>query len=58
MCGLTPASWRRATTWPSLTTLSQDYGVALTTASKALAALKAEGLVETSPMDAFVRRPD
>jgi DNA-binding GntR family transcriptional regulator len=37
-----------------LTTLSQDYGVALTTTRKALAALKDEGLVVTSPMSTFV----
>lgn len=41
---------------PSLTTLSQEYGVALTTARKALAALKADGLVLTSPMGTFVKR--
>jgi DNA-binding GntR family transcriptional regulator len=36
--------------------LSQDYGVALTTVRKALDALKAEGLVVTSPMGTFVAR--
>jgi hypothetical protein len=52
--GLTQASWRRATTWPSLATLSQDYGVALTTARKALAAPKGRGPGVTSPMSTFV----
>jgi DNA-binding GntR family transcriptional regulator len=41
---------------PSPTTQSQDYGVALTTAGKVLAALKHEELIETSPMGTFVRR--
>jgi GntR family transcriptional regulator len=39
---------------PSITDLSQHYEVALTTVRKALDALKAEGLVVTSPMGTFV----
>jgi GntR family transcriptional regulator / MocR family aminotransferase len=39
---------------PSITSLAQDYGVALTTVRKALDALKAEDLVVTSPMGTFV----
>ena len=39
---------------PSITDLSQTYEVALTTVRKALDALKAEGLVVTSPMGTFV----
>lgn len=39
---------------PSITALAQEYGVALTTVRKALDALKAEGLVVTSPMGTFV----
>jgi GntR family transcriptional regulator len=39
---------------PSITDLSQGYGVALTTARKALDRLKADGLVVTSPMGTFV----
>jgi GntR family transcriptional regulator len=39
---------------PSIVELSQTYGVAETTARKALAALKAEGLTVTSPMGTFV----
>jgi GntR family transcriptional regulator len=39
---------------PSIVTLAQDYGVALTTVRKALDALKAEGRVVTSPMGTFV----
>jgi DNA-binding GntR family transcriptional regulator len=39
---------------PSIRDLSQSYGVALTTVQKALGALKAEGLVVTSPMGTFV----
>ena len=39
---------------PSITDLSETYDVALTTARKALDALKAEGLVVTSPMGTFV----
>ena len=39
---------------PSITDLSQTYGLALTTVRKALDALKSEGLVETSPMGTFV----
>jgi GntR family transcriptional regulator len=39
---------------PSITSLAQQYGVALTTVRKALDALKDEGLVVTSPMGTFV----
>jgi GntR family transcriptional regulator len=39
---------------PSITSLAQEYQVALTTVRKAMDALKAEGLVETSPMGTFV----
>jgi GntR family transcriptional regulator len=39
---------------PSITSLAQQYGVAMTTARKALDALKDEGLVVTSPMGTFV----
>jgi GntR family transcriptional regulator len=39
---------------PSIKDLSQTYGVALTTARKALDALKDEGVVVTSPMGTFV----
>jgi GntR family transcriptional regulator len=39
---------------PSIVTLAQTYEVALTTVRKALDALKAGGLVVTSPMGTFV----
>ena len=39
---------------PSIITLKQTYGVALTTARKALTALREDGLVVTSPMGTFV----
>ncbi len=39
---------------PSIASLAQTYGLALTTVRKALDALKAEGLVVTSPMGTFV----
>lgn len=42
---------------PSITALAQEYEVALTTVRKALDQLKAEGLVETSPMGTYVKRP-
>jgi GntR family transcriptional regulator len=42
---------------PSITDLSQTYEVALTTVRKALDALKAEGMVVTSPMGTFVSTP-
>jgi GntR family transcriptional regulator len=42
---------------PSITTLSQTYQVAQTTARKALAALKDDGLIVTSPMGTFVAQP-
>ncbi len=41
---------------PSITSLAQHYEVAMTTVRKALDALKAEGLVVTSPMGTFVAR--
>ena len=41
-------------TVPSIVTLAQTYEVALTTVRKALDALKADGLVVTSPMGTFV----
>ncbi len=43
---------------PSITSLAQQYGVAMTTVRKALTALKAEGLVVTSPMGTFVAGPE
>lgn len=43
---------------PSITSLAQQYGVAMTTVRKALDALKAEGLVVTSPMGTFVTAPE
>ena len=43
---------------PSITDLSKGYGVALTTARKALDRLKADGLVVTSPMGTFVAPGD
>jgi DNA-binding GntR family transcriptional regulator len=42
---------------PSITSLAQDYQVALTTVRKAMDLLKADGLVITSPMGTFVKRP-
>jgi GntR family transcriptional regulator len=39
---------------PSIVALAQRYEVALTTVRKALDALKADGLVVTSPMGTFV----
>jgi DNA-binding GntR family transcriptional regulator len=39
---------------PSIVDLAETYGVALTTVRKALDALKAEGLIVTSPMGTFV----
>jgi DNA-binding GntR family transcriptional regulator len=39
---------------PSLISLSQEYEVAVTTAKKAIDALKDDGLVVTSPMGTFV----
>jgi GntR family transcriptional regulator len=41
----------------SITSLSQEYQVALTTVRKAMDRLKEDGLVITSPMGTFVRRP-
>jgi len=39
---------------PSIVTLAQTYEVALTTVRKAMDAMKADGLVVTSPMGTFV----
>jgi GntR family transcriptional regulator len=39
---------------PSIRSISQEYGVATTTAQKVLEALRDEGLVVTSPMGTFV----
>ncbi len=39
---------------PSIVSLAQQYGVALTTVRKALDVLKADGMVVTSPMGTFV----
>lgn len=41
---------------PSIVTIHQTYGVALTTARKALRKLVEDGLVVTSPMGSFVRK--
>ena len=39
---------------PSIRGISQEFGIAGTTAQKVIVALKAEGLVVTSPMGTFV----
>lgn len=39
---------------PSITGLAQEYELAITTVQKAIAALKDEGLIVTSPMGTFV----
>jgi GntR family transcriptional regulator len=39
---------------PSITSLAQEYDLAVTTVQKAVAALKEEGLIVTSPMGTFV----
>ena len=39
---------------PSIVSLSQEYGVAHTTARKALVSLQEDGLVISSPMGTFV----
>jgi GntR family transcriptional regulator len=41
---------------PSIAGLAQEYDLAVTTVQKAIAALKEEGLVVTSPMGTFVAR--
>jgi DNA-binding GntR family transcriptional regulator len=41
---------------PSITTLAQEYKVALTTVRKALDQLKSDGLTEASPMGTYVRK--
>jgi DNA-binding transcriptional regulator YhcF (GntR family) len=40
---------------PSIRSISQEYGVAATTAQKVIQALRNEGLVDTSPMGTYVR---
>lgn len=42
---------------PSIASISQEYGVAKTTAQKVIVALRNEGLVVTSPMGTFVTDP-
>jgi GntR family transcriptional regulator len=39
---------------PSITSLAQEYDLAVTTVQKAVAALKDDGLIVTSPMGTFV----
>jgi DNA-binding GntR family transcriptional regulator len=39
---------------PSITSLAQEYDLAVTTVQKAVGALKDEGLIVTSPMGTFV----
>lgn len=39
---------------PSIQGMSQEFGIAGTTAQKVVGALKADGLVVTSPMGTFV----
>jgi DNA-binding transcriptional regulator YhcF (GntR family) len=39
---------------PSVRGMSQEFGIASTTAQKVIAALKAAGLVVTSPMGTYV----
>lgn len=41
---------------PSIRGISQEYGVAMSTAQKVIEALRDEGLAETSVMGTFVRR--
>jgi GntR family transcriptional regulator len=41
---------------PSITSLAQEYDLAVTTVQKAVAALKDEGLIVTSPMGTFVAK--
>jgi GntR family transcriptional regulator len=43
---------------PSITSLAQEYGVALTTVRKAMDRLKDDGLIVTSPMGTFVKEVD
>jgi GntR family transcriptional regulator len=42
---------------PSITSLAQEWQVALTTVRKAMDLLKEDGLVITSPMGTFIKRP-
>ena len=39
---------------PSIVSLAQEYGLAVTTVQKAVGALREEGLIVTSPMGTFV----
>jgi GntR family transcriptional regulator len=39
---------------PSIVSLAQEYGLAVTTVQKAVGALKDDGLIVTSPMGTFV----
>ena len=41
---------------PSITSLAQEYDLAVTTVQKAVGALKDEGLIVTSPMGTFVAK--
>jgi GntR family transcriptional regulator len=41
---------------PSITSLAQEHDLAVTTVQKAVAALKDEGLIVTSPMGTFVAK--
>lgn len=43
---------------PSIDALSQEFDLAYTTVQKAIAALKDEGLIVTSPMGTFVTASD
>lgn len=43
---------------PSITDLSQEYDLAVSTVQKTIAALKDDGLIVTSPMGTFVSRQD
>ena len=47
--GVTEGRWRPGEPVPSITTLSQEYGVARQTAAKALRLLESEGLLARVP---------
>jgi GntR family transcriptional regulator len=47
--GLAEGRWRQGEPVPSITTLSQDYGVTRKTAAKALKLLEDEGLLARVP---------
>jgi len=47
--GLSEGRWQPGQPVPSITTLSQDYGVARQTAAKVLRLLEDEGLIERIP---------